>query len=137
MLYRWRPGWQRFRRIGTLPSRDITPHTASLLLSGERLYVVWGGQVRAYRVASRHLLWKQPVRGGGHGLRVIDDTLFVTSIIPCNEGHFYALDAGTGTVRWYLDGRVKRSLPVKGGDMLYFTDSKGGVYAVRKNRGER
>lgn len=135
MLYRWRPWWQRLRRIGALPSRDITPHTA--LLSGERLYVVWDREVRAYRVASRQLLWKQPVRGGTYGLTVIDDTLFATSFVPCNEGHFYAIDTRTGTVRWYLNGRMKRSLPVKGGDMLYFTDSKGGVNAVRKNRGGR
>lgn len=131
-LYRWRPGWQRLQKAGALPSRDITPDIPSLLLWNDRLYVTVGREARAYHVASRRLLWKQPIEGRGHLLRVIGDTLFVTSTIPCNEGHFYALDATTGRVKWYLDGKVKRRLPVQGGGMLYFTDLNGNLYAVRE-----
>lgn len=131
-LYRWRPGWQRLQKAGALPARNITPDTCSFLFWQDRLYVTRGREARAYHIPSKRLLWKQPIGGMSHRLGVIGDTLFITSTIPCSEGHFYALDANTGRVKWYLDGKVKRSLPAKGGGMLYFTDSNGGVCAVRE-----
>ncbi len=76
--------------------------------------------------------WQRLQKAGALPARNITPDMFITSTIPCSEGHFYALDANTGGVKWYLDGKVNRSLPAKGGGMLYFTGSKGGVCAVRE-----
>jgi outer membrane protein assembly factor BamB len=70
-------------------------------------------------------LWGQPA--------IEDDTVYVTSL----DGHLYALDANSGSVKWSFDGvRSLATSPVIVGDVILAGGFDSTLFGVNKTSGE-
>lgn len=65
---------------------------------------------------------------------VVDDTIYFGS----TDGNFYALDIGSGYMRWVFPTRgAINSIPFADDSHVYFGNNLGEVYAVSRKRGEQ
>lgn len=103
-----------------------------------RLVMAIGARLVALALDTGEQLWSfTPVDGGqlNESPAVVGDTIYVT------DGHVYALDTGTGAVRWRSDAvdpassPAVSSTPVPAGDML-LVPAYDGLYAIDNDTGQ-
>ncbi len=112
-----------------------------LAAANGRVYVATGyGEVVALDAASGAVVWRQRLESPATGAPLIEgDTVYVGG----RDGGAFAIDAGTGRVRWTTlgvpsgSGMIGGSAPAVAGELVLFPQASGEITAARRDTGER
>ncbi len=112
-----------------------------LAAAGNRVYAATGyGELVALDAASGAVVWRQRVDSPVTGAPMVEgETVYVVG----RDGGAWAVDAGTGRVRWQsigvpsANGMAGGAAPALAGDLVVFPQSSGELTAARRDTGDR
>jgi outer membrane protein assembly factor BamB len=118
----------------TAPGLGYYPDGANIArvwVAGGIVYTGGQDRLRALRAADGTELWSFPVGGGGFGITIAGNSVFVGN----ETGEVYALSSGDGAQRWRLSAGNSRALVYVNGTTAYIGSND--LHAVRAADGKR
>lgn len=116
-------------------TRDYPPLAARPTIEGNHVYTpLASGRVQALDLRTGRDLWTRRLGGTPAGILALAGRLYVGAA----DRHFYSLDAGNGTIRWFPRvGAALRGRPAAGESLVYTVSLDNLVRAYDRGHGAR